>query len=114
MDSCIFCKIIDGAIPSRKIHEDGDFVAIEDINPVAPHHILLIPRKHIVNALDLTAEDDALVGRIFRAAAAIARQRGVDERGFRIVQNSNADAGQSVFHIHFHLLAGRHLGWPPG
>jgi histidine triad (HIT) family protein len=114
MDSCIFCKIIEGAIPAKKVYEDEDLIAIEDIKPVAPHHVLLIPRKHVVNALDLTAEDDPLIGRIFRAAAAIAREWGVDERGFRIVQNNNADAGQSVFHIHFHLLAGRHLGWPPG
>lgn len=114
MDSCIFCKIIEGAIPAKKVYEDEDLIAIEDINPVAPHHVLLIPRKHVVNALDLMAGDDPLIGRIFRAAAAIAREWGVDERGFRIVQNNNADAGQSVFHIHFHLLAGRHLGWPPG
>lgn len=114
MDNCIFCKIIDGAIPAKKVYEDDDLVAIEDINPVAPHHILLIPRKHVVSALDLAPEDDALVGRIVRAAAAIARERGVDERGFRVVQNTNADAGQTVFHIHFHLLAGRHMGWPPG
>lgn len=114
MDNCIFCKIIDGTIPAKKVYEDDDIIVIEDISPVAPHHLLLIPRKHIVNALDLAPEDDALVGRVFRVAAEIARKRGVDERGFRIVQNSNADAGQSVFHIHFHLLAGRHLGWPPG
>lgn len=114
MDNCIFCKIIEGAIPARKVYEDDEMVAIEDINPVAPTHLLLIPRKHIVNALDLAPEDDALVGRIFRRAAALARERGVDEGGFRIVNNTNADAGQSVFHIHFHLLAGRHLGWPPG
>lgn len=114
MDSCIFCKIINGTIPAKKVYEDDEVIAIEDINPVAPHHLLLIPKKHVVNALDLTPEDDRLVGRIFRVAAELARLRGVDERGFRVVQNSNADAGQSVFHIHFHLLAGRHLGWPPG
>jgi histidine triad (HIT) family protein len=114
MDSCIFCKIISGTIPAKKVYEDDEVIAIEDINPVAPHHLLLIPKKHVVNALDLTSEDDRLVGRIFRVAAELARLRGVDERGFRVVQNSNADAGQSVFHIHFHLLAGRHLGWPPG
>ena len=114
MDSCIFCKIINGTIPAKKVYEDDEVIAIEDINPVAPHHLLLIPKKNVVNALDLTPEDDRLVGRIFRVAAELARLRGVDERGFRVVQNSNADAGQSVFHIHFHLLAGRHLGWPPG
>lgn len=114
MDSCIFCRIAEGAIPAKKVYEDGELVAIEDLNPVAPLHILIIPRKHIVNALDLTPEDDQLLGRVFRLAASIARERGMSDSGFRIVQNTNADAGQSVFHIHFHLLAGRHLGWPPG
>ena len=114
MDNCIFCKIVGGGISAKKVYEDDDLVAIEDINPVAPHHILLIPRKHVGNALELAAEDDALIGRVFRVAAHIARKLGVDEGGFRLVQNNNADAGQSVFHIHFHLLAGRHLLWPPG
>ncbi|RNC67386.1 MAG: histidine triad nucleotide-binding protein [Desulfuromonadales bacterium] len=114
MDNCIFCKIIEGTIPAKKVYEDEEIVAIEDIKPEAPHHLLLIPKKHIVNALDLTPADDALVGRVYRVAASLARERGVDERGFRIVQNTNADAGQSVFHIHFHFLAGRHMAWPPG
>jgi histidine triad (HIT) family protein len=114
MMSCLFCKIIAGEIPAKIVYQDEQLVAIEDINPVAPLHLLLIPRKHIVNVLDLTGEDDRLMGHLLRVAADIARQRGVAEDGFRVVTNSNGAAGQSVFHIHFHLLGGRHLQWPPG
>jgi histidine triad (HIT) family protein len=114
LDICIFCKIIKGEIPAKKVYEDEHIVAIEDIAPVAPTHVLLIPRKHLVNALDLKLEDNTLIGHIFQVAALIARERGVAEQGFRIVNNNNSGAGQSVFHIHFHLLAGRHLSWPPG
>lgn len=112
--SCIFCKITSGEIPSKIIYQDEHLVAIEDINPAAPLHILLIPRKHIVNTLDLQSEDDTLIGHLHRVAARIARERGFAESGFRLVTNTNAEAGQSVFHIHFHLLAGRSLTWPPG
>ena len=114
MDVCIFCKIIKGEMPAKKVYEDEQVVAIEDIVPVAPTHVLLIPRKHFVNALDLNPEDNSLIGHIFQVAALIARERGVAGQGFRVVNNNNAGAGQSVFHIHFHLLAGRHLSWPPG
>ena len=114
MSECIFCKIIAGAIPARKVFEDDHLVVIEDISPVAPVHLLIIPRKHIVNVLDLEPADDGLIGHVHRIAARIAREKGVAESGFRIVTNNNAGAGQSVFHIHFHLLAGRQLGWPPG
>ena len=112
--SCIFCKIASGEIPSKMIYQDDQLVAIEDMNPAAPLHLLLIPRKHIVNTLDLCPGDDVLVGHLHRVAAKIANERGFAESGFRIVTNTNADAGQSVFHIHFHLLAGRSLAWPPG
>jgi histidine triad (HIT) family protein len=112
--SCIFCKIASGEIPSRMVYQDEYIVAVEDINPVAPLHLLLLPRKHIINTLDLLPEDDALIGHLHRVAAMLASERGVAESGFRIVTNTNADAGQSVFHIHFHLLAGRGLAWPPG
>lgn len=112
--SCIFCKIISGEIPSRMVYQDEHLVAIEDINPAAPHHLLLIPRKHIAGTLDLQPEDDALIGHLHRVAAKIATERGVAASGFRIVTNTNAAAGQSVFHIHFHLLAGRSMMWPPG
>lgn len=112
--SCVFCKIVAGEIPAKIVHQDEKMVVIEDINPAAPLHLLLIPRKHIVNMLDLTPEDDLLVGHLHRVAAKIATERGFAESGFRMVTNTNGDAGQSVFHIHFHLLAGRNLAWPPG
>lgn len=114
MDACIFCKIIKGEIPAKKVYEDELIVAIEDIAPVAPTHTLLIPRKHFVNTLDLDPGDNAIIGHIFQIAGQIAQKKGVAEQGFRIVNNNNAGAGQSVFHIHFHLLAGRHFNWPPG
>ncbi len=112
--SCIFCKIASVEIPSKMVHQDEHLVAIEDLNPAAPLHLLLIPRKHITGTLDLQPEDDALIGHLHRVAAKIATERGVADRGFRLVTNTNADAGQSVFHIHFHLLAGRSMTWPPG
>ena len=114
MDNCIFCKIISGEIPSRKVFEDDQLLVIEDSTPQAPLHLLLIPKKHYANCLDLAAVDESLVGHVFIMAGEIARQKGVDESGFRIVQNNGVGAGQSVFHIHFHLLAGRVFAWPPG
>jgi len=114
MENCIFCKIIRGEIPSKKVFEDDQLLVIEDITPQAPLHLLLIPRKHFVNCLDLAEQDESLVGHVFSKAGEIARQKGVQESGFRIVQNNGAGAGQSVFHIHFHLLAGREFAWPPG
>ncbi len=112
--SCLFCKIISGEIPATIVYQDDRLVVIEDISPAAPLHLLLIPRKHIASVLELGEVDDQLVGHLFRVAADIARERGVAENGFRIVTNTNGAAGQSVFHIHFHLLAGRLLQWPPG
>jgi histidine triad (HIT) family protein len=112
--NCLFCRIVAGEIPAKMVYQDEQLLVIEDVNPAAPLHLLLIPRKHIAGALDLLPEDDLLVGHIFRVAANIARERGVAADGFRIVTNTNADAGQSVFHIHFHLLAGRSMEWPPG
>ena len=111
---CLFCKMASGAIPVKKIYEDALLFAIEDINPMAPMHVLIIPKRHLVNSLELSPGDDQLVGAVYRVAAQLARERGVAEDGFRIVNNNNADAGQSVFHIHFHLLAGRKFAWPPG
>jgi len=111
---CLFCKMASGDIPVKKIYEDAALFAIEDINPVAPMHVLIIPKKHLVNSLELAPEDDQTVGAVYRVAAQLARERGVAEDGFRIVNNNNAGAGQSVFHIHFHLLAGRNFAWPPG
>lgn len=112
--SCLFCKIVAGEIPAKKVHEDGDLVAIEDINPQAPLHVLVIPKRHISTLNDLQSGDDGLVGAMVRRAAAIAKDRGVDSGGYRTVFNCNSDAGQTVFHIHLHVLGGRRQGWPPG
>jgi len=109
MQNCLFCKIIKGEITAKLVFQDDKIVVIEDIAPVAPLHVLIIPRKHFVNALDLDPADDELIGHVYRIAARIAREKGFAENGFRIVSNNNADAGQSVFHIQFHLLAGRRL-----
>ncbi len=114
MPDCLFCKIIERTIPGRIVHEDDDVVAFEDVNPQAPLHVLVVPRKHVPTMNDLAPEDDALVGKLFRAAARIAKARGVDGPGWRTVMNANRDAGQSVFHIHLHVLGGRRMGWPPG
>ena len=114
MSDCLFCRIIAGAIPVQPVYEDDLVVAIQDISPQAPHHLLIIPKKHIATCLDIGEEDRELIGHVHRVAAQLARERGVADAGFRIVTNTNADAGQSVFHIHFHFLAGRHLQWPPG
>lgn len=114
MTDCLFCKMADGTIPVKKVYEDDDLFAIEDINPVAPVHILIVPKEHLVNALDLKPENDRVVGAVYRVAAQIARERGFADAGFRVVNNNNAGAGQSVFHIHFHLLGGRGFSWPPG
>ena len=96
------------------MYEDDNLLAIEDINPQAPLHVLVIPRKHIPTTLDLTDEDNALVGKLFQTANRIAQDRGVSKKGFRLVMNTNPDAGQSVYHIHLHLLGGRRMHWPPG
>jgi len=111
---CIFCKISEKKLPARIVYEDEDVVAFEDINPQAPVHVLVIPRRHVSTSLELEEEDNALVGRLFQAANRIARQKGIAERGFRIVMNCNAEAGQTVFHLHIHLLGGREMHWPPG
>ncbi|HXT29442.1 MAG TPA: histidine triad nucleotide-binding protein [Vicinamibacterales bacterium] len=114
MIDCLFCKILKGEIPAAIIYEDERMIAFKDINPQAPLHALIVPKRHIASLNDLVPEDDALVGEMIRRAAAIARQHGYADRGFRTVFNTNAEAGQTVFHIHLHLLAGRGLSWPPG
>ena len=114
MENCIFCKIIRGEIPSKKVFEDEQLLVIEDVTPQAPLHLLILPKKHFINCLDMTTQEDALVGYVFRKAGEIAHEKGYAGSGFRIVQNNGAGAGQSVFHIHFHLLAGRNLACPPG
>jgi histidine triad (HIT) family protein len=113
-DSCIFCRIIAGEIPAKVVYEDDQVVALEDISPQAPHHYLIIPRKHIRTTLDLTTIDNSLVGHIFQVAGKLAHDMDFAEDGFRVVNNCNEGAGQSVWHIHFHLLGGRELSWPPG
>ena len=114
MSNCLFCRIIAGEIPGSVVYQDERLVVLRDINPQAPTHVLVIPRRHIATLNDLTAEDDDLVGEMTRRAAAIAREHGHSEGGYRTVFNCNADAGQTVFHIHMHVLGGRRLGWPPG
>ena len=114
MSDCLFCKIIAGEIPGEVVYEDDDVVVLKDINPQAPLHVLIVPRRHIATLNDLAPGDDALIGSMFRRAAALAKEHGYAERGYRTVFNTNRAAGQSVFHIHLHLLAGRGLTWPPG
>ncbi len=114
MTDCIFCKIAAGEIPATLLYDDGEVLAFPDISPAAPMHLLIIPRKHIPTVNDLTEADAALIGRMHLAAQQLAAQQGVAESGYRIVTNCNRDAGQLVFHLHLHLLAGRELGWPPG
>lgn len=112
--SCLFCRIAAGEIPSSIVYEDDRLVAFRDINPQAPLHALVVPRRHIATLNDLGPDDDGLVGEMVRRAAAIAADHGYGERGYRTVFNCNAEAGQTVFHIHLHVLAGRGLSWPPG
>lgn len=114
MRDCLFCGIIDGKVKGSVVYQDGSVVAFKDINPKAPVHLLIIPRKHIASVLDLQGEDRELIGDVFTVASKLARDNGVDRDGFRVVVNCGPNAGQSVDHIHFHLLGGRSLGWPPG
>lgn len=107
---CIFCKIINKEIPSQVVYEDEDILAFKDINPMAPVHILLIPKKHISDISKMSAEDTELIGRIHLAVGKIAKEMGIAEDGFRLVNNCGQNGGQMVFHLHFHLLGGRKLG----
>lgn len=111
---CIFCEIAEKKIPARIIYEDDFALAFEDINPQAPVHALVIPKKHISINLEIKEEDNALVGHLFQIANRIAKDRGIAERGFRLVMNCNPESGQTVFHIHLHILGGRLMHWPPG
>ncbi|MEI6414177.1 MAG: histidine triad nucleotide-binding protein [Pseudomonadota bacterium] len=114
MENCIFCKIANGTIPATQLFEDDEVVAFRDLNPQAPTHALVIPRRHIATLNDLTTAEAPLIGRMTMAAQHVAIQEGIAQRGYRLVFNCNADAGQTVFHIHLHLLGGRSLDWPPG
>ena len=113
MGDCLFCKIIAGEIPSTKIYEDEWVYAFADIDPQAPFHAIVIPREHIASAAEITAENSMLIAKVFEAFAKIAEQENL-EKGFRVVNNCGSDGGQTVGHIHFHLLARRNLQWPPG
>jgi histidine triad (HIT) family protein len=110
--NCIFCKIVEGEIPSTKVYEDPEVLAFEDINKQAPTHLIVIPKKHIARLEDAREQDAALLGRVVERAAAIAREKKLSH--FRLVANNGEGAGQSVWHVHFHLLGGRPLHWPPG
>lgn len=113
-DGCIFCRIVAGEIPAKIVREDDETVAFRDIDPRAPVHVLVIPRRHIASVNELEASDAELVGRLYLAAKEVARAEGVAERGYRLVMNTGPDAGQSVNHIHLHVLGGRDMAWPPG
>jgi len=114
VQDCIFCKIVKKEIPADIVYEDDNVLVFKDIKPSAPIHLLLIPKKHIPTFFDIKPEDSYIMGEVQRAAATVARDMGLTERGFRLVANCMKDAGQLVFHLHYHMLAGRPLQWPPG
>jgi histidine triad (HIT) family protein len=114
MSDCLFCGIVEGKIKGSIVYQDDSVVAFKDSNPKAPVHVLIVPRRHVAGILDLKADDEGVIGHIFEVAARLAREQGIASSGFRVVVNSGADAGQSVFHLHYHLLGGRRMTWPPG
>jgi histidine triad (HIT) family protein len=114
MSDCIFCKIRDGHVPARVVHRDELCFVLEDINPQAPTHLLVIPTEHIPTVNDLSVDHREQVGHLYLTAAKMARQRGIADNGYRLVMNTHRDAGQTVFHIHLHVLGGRPMEWPPG
>lgn len=111
MDNCIFCKIAKGEIPSDIVFEDDKIIAFKDLNPIAPVHVLIIPKEHIASAMEINEENSAVVAHIFSRAGEIAEKLGIAESGFRLVNNCGKDGGQTVFHLHFHLLGGKELPW---
>lgn len=111
---CLFCEIIEKKRPAKLIFEDDHVIAFEDINPQAPLHVLVVPKKHIATSLQISAEDNWIVGHLFQIANTIAKEKEIADRGFRLVMNCNPEAGQTVFHIHLHVLGGRVMHWPPG
>ena len=114
MSDCLFCRIIAKKTPAKIIYDEEDVTAFEDVNPQAPVHTLIVPKKHLSTTLDIMEEDNELIGRLFMVANRVAMEKGIAERGFRLVMNTNPGAGQSVYHIHLHLLGGRPMHWPPG
>ncbi|MEW6201149.1 MAG: histidine triad nucleotide-binding protein [bacterium] len=114
MDDCLFCKIAKGEIPTEFVYEDEHVVAFRDIKPVAPIHVLVIPRRHIVYVTDLSEKDGELLGKVYAAINKIAKSEGIAESGFRVVSNCKRDGQQMVLHLHFHIIGGRQMTWPPG
>jgi histidine triad (HIT) family protein len=114
MNDCLFCKIIQKTIPAKIVHEDDHTLAFDDINPQAPVHTLIIPKKHVTAVEDCSDRDPALLAQLLLTCVNIAKQKGLAESGYRIVANTGRDAGQTVFHLHLHVLGGRHMMWPPG
>jgi len=114
MAQCLFCQIINGELNASIVYQDDRIVAFNDINPQAPTHVLLVPKRHISTLNDIGVEDEQIIGELVRRAAALAKERGFSETGYRTLFNTNRGAGQSVFHIHLHLLGGRPMHWPPG
>ena len=114
MSDCLFCKIRDGDIKGDIVYQDDDVLAFNDVNPQAPVHVLIIPKKHISTVNEIEAGDEIIMGKLFSVAKLIASQRGISDDGYRLVVNCNEKAGQTVFHIHMHLLGGRNMSWPPG
>ncbi|GKS57366.1 histidine triad nucleotide-binding protein [Nitrospira sp.] len=114
MNDCLFCRIVTGDIPAKVVYQDDETIAFDDINPQAPTHVLVIPRGHVASVEACGEDHGQMLGSILFACAKVARLKGLPERGYRIVTNTGPDAGQSVFHLHFHVLGGRQLGWPPG
>ena len=114
MSECIFCRVAAGTLPSRIVHQDDQTVAFEDVNPQAPVHILVIPRKHVVSIGEMDQDDSGLLGHLMLTCAKIAKEKGLTALGYRVVTNTGPNAGQSVFHLHLHVLGGRPMAWPPG
>ena len=114
MSDCLFCKIRDGEIPADLVYQNDEVLAFNDVNPQAPTHLLIIPKKHVSTVNDVNQEDEVMMGKLFSAAKQIAAEKGLSDDGYRLVVNCNEGAGQTVFHIHMHLLAGRAMTWPPG
>ena len=114
MDNCLFCKIADGTIDSEMVYSDEQLFAIKDINPQAPTHLLIIPKKHIATLMDMEETDRSLMGSVCALAKSLAKENNLESSGFRLLNNCGSGAGQTVFHIHFHLLGGRPMKWPPG
>lgn len=114
MGQCLFCQIVEKKIPARTVHEDEWSLAFDDINPQAPVHTLVIPKRHVATLQDCGDEDRLLLGRLLQTCAKVAKLKGLAESGYRVVTNTGADGGQTVFHLHLHVLGGRHLNWPPG